>query len=145
MQRRILDKLAELSVISRSRLSELAQREGLSLPPFQLRVLSIVGRFPEQQQQSLLQRRGWDKGQVARAFKELERLGLIRRCGKSTSRRIVQVALTTEGRQVFERLEQVREDLTSLITKDFSPSEAAQLDSLLGKALRSLIDPMSLH
>lgn len=140
MQQTLIDKLAELSMISRSRLSELAQRDGLTLPPFQLRVLSVVGRFPERHQQSLLQKRGWDKGQVARAFKELERLGLIRRCGDSTPRRITQVALTPAGQQIFERLERIRDELTATTLAGFSADEASQLEGLLQRALDNIAD-----
>lgn len=138
MERKLLDKLAELSFISRSRLNALAQREQMTLPPFQLRVLSVIGRFPEQRQQSLLQKRGWDKGQVARAFKELERLQLICRCGDSTPQRIAQVTLTAEGLAMFERLEQVRAEQASTALTGFTAQEIQQLDSLMDRMLDNI-------
>lgn len=135
MQQKLIDTLAALSVASRSRLSELAQDDGLTQPPFQLRVISFIGRFPEQYQQALMQKHGWDKGQVARAFKELERTGLIRRCSASTSKRLTQVALTAEGQSIFERLERLRESLMVTVTSGFSADETRQLERLLDRAL----------
>ncbi|OLO10140.1 hypothetical protein BTW10_16205 [Chromohalobacter japonicus] len=140
MQQKLLDKMAALSVASRSRLSELAQRDGLTHPPFQLRVLSVVGRFPEQHQQALMQKRGWDKGQVARAFKDLERQGLIRRCGDSTPRRITQVALTAEGQGIFERLEQIRDELMATTLSGFSTAEERAFETLMTRALDNIIE-----
>ncbi|GHC23092.1 hypothetical protein GCM10010082_14090 [Kushneria pakistanensis] len=135
MERQIIDRLAELSFQSRARLSELARREEITLPTFQLRVLSVVGRFPDQAQQAILQRRGWDKGQVARAFRELEQQGLIRRCGSSTARRITEAALTPEGQALFEQLEQIRTELAATMMAGCSPEEIRHFDALLERVL----------
>ncbi|WP_438765357.1 MarR family winged helix-turn-helix transcriptional regulator [Kushneria sp. TE3] len=140
MESRIIDKLAELSFLSRARLSELARREGITLPTFQLRVLSVVGRFPGQAQQAILQRRGWDKGQVARAFRELEQQGLIERCGSSTARRISEAALTAEGRALFEQLEKIRSELAATMTAGCTPEETRQFDALLERVLGNVGD-----
>ncbi|WP_299257484.1 MarR family transcriptional regulator [uncultured Kushneria sp.] len=140
MERKIVDKLAELSFLSRARLSEMARCKGITLPTFQLRVLSIVGRFPDQHQQTLLQRRGWDKGQVARAFRELEQQGLIRRCGSSTARRITEAALTEEGRELFERLERIRSELASTMMAGCTLDETRQFDALLDRVLDNIGD-----
>ncbi|MGQ0336127.1 MarR family winged helix-turn-helix transcriptional regulator [Halomonas elongata] len=138
MERRILDTLAELGFTSRSRLSELVRREGIDLPPFLLRVLSIVGRFPDHNQQQLLQRRGHDKGQVARAFKQLEQQGLIYRSGSSTPRRITQVTLTEEGQRLFCRLEAARSELASQALSGFAPQEVRKLNALLERMLENV-------
>ncbi|CBV44324.1 MarR family winged helix-turn-helix transcriptional regulator [Halomonas elongata] len=138
MERRILDTLAELGFTSRSRLSELVRREGIDLPPFLLRVLSIVGRFPDHNQQQLLQRRGHDKGQVARAFKQLEQQGLIYRSGSSTPRRITQVTLTEEGQRLFCRLEAARSELASQALSGFAPQEVRKLNTLLERMLENV-------
>ncbi|QFT86751.1 Transcriptional regulator SlyA [Halomonas sp. THAF12] len=138
MERRILDTLAELGFTSRARLSELARSEGIELPPFLLRVLSIVGRFPTHNQQQLLQRRGHDKGQVARAFKQLEQQALIRRSGSSTPRRITQAALTEEGQRLFSRLEAARGELASQALSGFAPEEVTQLNALLQRMLENV-------
>lgn len=140
MQQKIIDTMAALSVACRARLSELAQRDGLTHPPFQLRVLSVVGRYPEQHQQSLMQKQGWDKGQVARAFKALEREGLIRRCGDSTPRRITQVALTAEGQVIFERLERIREELTATTLAEFSTAERRAFEQLMKRAMNNIVE-----
>ncbi|WBF18095.1 MarR family winged helix-turn-helix transcriptional regulator [Halomonas elongata] len=138
MERRILDTLAELGFTSRSRLSELVRREGIDLPPFLLRVLSIVGRFPDHNQQQLLQRRGHDKGQVARALKQLEQQGLIYRSGSSTPRRITQVTLTEEGQRLFCRLEAARSELASQALSGFAPQEVRKLNTLLERMLENV-------
>ncbi|WP_110685132.1 MarR family winged helix-turn-helix transcriptional regulator [Salinicola aestuarinus] len=141
MERQPIVKLAELSSRSRARLNELAQREGISLPRFQRLVLSIVQRFPDQHQQVILHRDGWDKGQVARAFRELEQQGLIRRCGSSTTKRITQVALTPEGEALAERLAAIRTELAATLLAGWTPEEVARFDDLLDRALDNMTEP----
>ncbi|WP_447927485.1 MarR family winged helix-turn-helix transcriptional regulator [Vreelandella sp. EE27] len=134
----MIDKLAEVSFLSRARLAELAKRDGIALSTFQMRVLSVVGRFPGQPQQALLHCRGWDKGQVARAFRELERQELIIRCGNSTAKRLTEVSLTVEGRALFERLEDVRRELSATLTAGLTPDEARQFETLLDRMLEHI-------
>ncbi|MDF3918015.1 MarR family transcriptional regulator [Salinicola sp. LHM] len=138
MKRQILDTLGELSFVSRGRLQEMARREGMTLQPFQQRVLSFVGRFPDQKQQQLMQQFGRDKGQVARAFKALEQQGLIRRCGRSTPKRIVQAEMTPEGEAYFQRLEQVRLTLAEAALEGFSEQEAHQLEAFLRRIIHNV-------
>ncbi|OBX35308.1 transcriptional regulator SlyA [Halomonas elongata] len=117
------------------------RREGIDLPPFLLRVLSIVGRFPDHNQQQLLQRRGHDKGQVARAFKQLEQQGLIYRSGSSTPRRITQVTLTEEGQRLFCRLEAARSELASQALSGFAPRKSGSSTPCWSACWRTWITP----
>lgn len=80
------------------------------------------------------ERLGIDKSYVTAIADSLEKAGLVERQPDPTDRRVRNLVLTAEGREVRTRFEDVM--LASLpIGRDLSDSELRQLIDLLGKAI----------
>jgi DNA-binding MarR family transcriptional regulator len=130
--------IREVSRNFQERLQEMGAIEELKLAPFQARVLSVIHRHPAISQLTLAASTDRDKAQVARAVKELERLGLITRSAHKADWRARSLDLTDAGRRASMRLAQGRAELVKAALSACSAQEQEALQRSLEKINRSL-------
>lgn len=117
----LIDLLAEVSASFQTRLSHLPMTQEIALAPFQLRLLALIARFPGSSQQKLGTMLARDKGQIARAIKELEAHGLIRREASTSDWRSQVLLLTPQGEEIARQAARRRADLGAYALQDLSP------------------------
>ena len=78
---------------------------------------------------------GHDSGAMTRLVDQLEARGLVTRCRNKNDRRIIDLALTTEGKAVAKSLMPRILDFWNNVLGDFSTSEVTTLISLLTRLI----------
>jgi len=134
----LIDLLRKVSSSFQLRLQEIAAIKVLELAPFQARLLSLIFRHPAISQNALAAATERDKAQIARAIKELERLGFVTRAEHATDWRTQHLTLTEAGRQAAARIDQERTELIATALRDCSAEEQDTLCRSLDKISRSL-------
>ena len=77
----------------------------------------------------------YDPGAMTRMIDRLERKGLVRRVRSPEDRRVVNLALTEEGRAVYPKLVASAAAVTNRSLRGFTKAEAQQLERLLQRML----------
>jgi DNA-binding MarR family transcriptional regulator len=127
----VFEQMHEILFLFRSQLSQRLSKAGEDIPGMAWKVLGFYARHPGWTQMQLVEHSGRDKGQVARLVKQLSERGLLQRGdGTGGSRGI---ALTEQGRRVYNRLQRQRAQLAKKLTSALSPPEQMQLRRLLEK------------
>lgn len=80
-----------------------------------------------------------DAGAITRLLDRLEAKDLIRRIRSTADRRIVNLELTEEGRQVSAEVPKILSNLVNQILAGFSESEFHVFNDLLGRALNNAL------
>lgn len=87
---------------------------------------------------SLCNSTAYDPGAMTRMIDRLEAKGLARRVRDSRDRRAVRVELTEEGKVLFPKMRVKAVGVLNHMLRDFTKSEARQLESLLQRALANI-------
>jgi len=77
----------------------------------------------------------YDPGAMTRMIDRLERKGFVRRVRSPEDRRVVNLALTEEGKAVYPKLVARAAAATNRRLRDFTKAEAQQLESFLQRML----------
>lgn len=80
---------------------------------------------------------GYDSGSMTRMLDRLEKLALIRRDRSRSDRRIVQLALTEQGKRFYQELQPIARDVLGDHLGDFSDEEVVLLTGLLTRMLKN--------
>ncbi|MBI1181052.1 MAG: MarR family transcriptional regulator [Alphaproteobacteria bacterium] len=80
----------------------------------------------------------YDSGALTRVVDQLEQRGLIERSRSTSDRRLVELALTDEGRAATEATIPLVVDFFNLVFEDFSEAEVATLIELLHRTIERL-------
>jgi DNA-binding MarR family transcriptional regulator len=76
-----------------------------------------------------------DTGAMTRILDRLEEKGFVQRTRSSTDRRVVEVALTSKGRQFADRMTQVAIDALNHHLRNFTSAEVAQFKDFLRRMI----------
>ncbi|UHD45232.1 MarR family transcriptional regulator [Aureimonas altamirensis] len=117
MGEELIDLLAEVSSQLQARLAELPALGAFGLGDFQAKVLAFIGRNPNCTQQGIATRMRRDKGQIARAIKEIEGRGFVARSTHDTDWRSSRMCLSEEGGRIFHILQTQRAGVSSQVMR----------------------------
>jgi DNA-binding MarR family transcriptional regulator len=122
-----------LSVASNKASSIIARayqsRFGLTI--WEWRVIAVLGEGAALTAQAICEATAMDKVTVSRAIRALDERGLIARTPSATDRRASDVALTKEGRTVYQDIAPLALDYERALLDGFSADERARLSDLL--------------
>lgn len=131
MSEDIADLLGALSHRFRSTLRAALLRDAHDIPPFQAKMVAIIGRHPGVPASKLIEQSGRDKAQIARVLKELDERGLIDRHPNPDDRRSQSLFLTPDGETLFATLRTLRTEVGTQMLAGLSADERQQLANLL--------------
>lgn len=138
MSDQLLELLAEVSTTFQSCLSDLPASADTGLSPFEVRLLTLIGRFPGTTQHDFGVMLARDKGQIARTVKKLEEHGLVRREASPTDWRSQHLLLSQQGAEISNRVLRGREELGSYVLQDLSLEDREATTVVLGRLLSRL-------
>ncbi|QKJ18652.1 MarR family winged helix-turn-helix transcriptional regulator [Microbacterium hominis] len=129
-------EFSELMNSFRRILAERAERVSPGLHPGAYKVFSTIARLEGITLSSLAETLGSDKGQISRAVRELERIGLIERTPDPGDRRSSLLRPTAFGRERLAEARQPHEGLLMNALEDWPVDDIGNLTSML-RALRT--------
>lgn len=101
------------------------------LTPPQVGMLRLIGRQPGLSQQALSERLGLLPSKVVAFVDELERRGFVSRTRSSRDRRVYELDLTSDGKQMLGTIRQLAAAHDADITAGLEETEREQLAKLL--------------
>ena len=130
-QKALINLLFSYGWVSR-KLKSILQVHNISIPQYNvLRILK--GAFPEPLTTSAIAERMLDKASDAsRLVDRMHKKGWVEKQVCKTDKRLVDIKLSTEGKELIEKLELIDTDLDAIVGK-LSLQEAKQLNTLLDK------------
>ncbi len=143
-QDEVVDQLADLTHLFKSRLRQAVQQEGGGLAPMEAKVLMFFARHPGSTASDLVEHSGRDKAQVTRLVQLLVDRHLLLREPDPTDRRQQRLTPTAQGAALHRVLHRHRQRLGQAMVKGLAADELAQLSSLLCR-LRSNLAPGADH
>jgi MarR family transcriptional regulator, 2-MHQ and catechol-resistance regulon repressor len=131
-------RVVELSRLFRSTAEALTQKVPLSegctrISPSQFAVMEALLLRGALNQSELADHSRRTSGNMTVVVDNLERRGLVSRCGVENDRRVVQVCLTDEGHSLIKSL---LPDHNSVLMKIFDEFQTLELDQLEGLVIR---------
>jgi len=133
-----------LHVLYRAREKELAQ---FDIPVMQAGVLFIIEAIPEPKTPAKISRQLLrERHSVHTLLNRMEQQGLLCKTRDSNNKRLVTVALTERGRQLYNRLYNppIEEDVLSRVFSTLSPQEQQQLEYYLRRLLHRTLDELQM-
>lgn len=130
-QDEVVDQLADLTHLFKSRLRQAVQQEGDGLAPMEAKVLMFFARHPGSTASDLVEHSGRDKAQVTRLVRLLVDRHLLLREPDPTDRRQQRLTPTAQGAALHRVLHRHRQRLGQTMVKGLAADELAQLSSLL--------------
>lgn len=137
----IVDQLADLTHLFKSRLHQAVRHEGAGLAPMEAKVLMFFARRPGATASDLVEHSGRDKAQVTRLVQLLVDQGLLRREPDPADRRQLRITPTAEGTALQRVLHRQRQRLGQAMVKGLSLDELDQLSDLLRRLRGNLAPP----
>ncbi|HIV70461.1 MAG TPA: MarR family winged helix-turn-helix transcriptional regulator [Candidatus Aquabacterium excrementipullorum] len=137
----VVDQLADLTHLFKSRLRQAVQQEGEGLAPMEAKVLMFFTRRPGSTASDLALHSGRDKAQVTRLVQLLVDRGLLLREPDPADRRQQRLTPTAEGTALQRVLHRQRQKLGQTMVKGLSADELDQLSSLLRRLRDNLVPP----
>lgn len=121
-------------------MSQLAERRFASeqVSFTQWMVIANLGRFERLTATALSEQTCYDMGALTRVVDDLEKSGLVRRERTERDRRVVEIALTPEGRQYLHSGKRLAVELLNSLVAPFSRQELETLVGLLQRLLERL-------
>lgn len=117
--------------VSRSFARLYAQQFAMDRPEW--RVIAIVGQFGRVTAKTVSERSTMHKTKVSRAVAALEKKGFIERTPNPEDLREIFLDLTPEGRRAYDTLVPQALTFSRHLMDTLSPTERAQLETILGK------------
>jgi DNA-binding MarR family transcriptional regulator len=105
--------------------------ESTGLHPYHFAILLVLDEGSHENQGSIAEALGYDKGQLVGLLDELEDAGLVERRRDPADRRRQLVRMTAGGRKTLERLRRLSNQLEDEFLASLSDGERAQLHKLL--------------
>jgi DNA-binding MarR family transcriptional regulator len=112
-------------------LTYLASRHEISLNEF--RLLMLIGQYPNIASHELVDMTGVNPMSVSRAVATLEKHGRILVVKDSTNRRRKALALSQEGRKLYDAMLPQTEKVAEFLVSALTPAEVRKFTTLLGK------------
>lgn len=137
----VVDQLADLTHLFKSRLHQAVRQDGAGLAPMEAKVLMFFARRPGSTASDLVEHSGRDKAQVTRLVQLLVDRGLLLREPDPDDRRQQRLSPTAEGSALQRVLHRHRQRLGQRMVKGLSPQELDQLSGLLGRLHDNLTPP----
>jgi MarR family transcriptional regulator, organic hydroperoxide resistance regulator len=107
--------------------------EDFNLAPEQNLVMMLLWEKDGLTQNQLAENLGKDKTNIARMASNLEKKGFIKRTSCQDDRRSLKLYLTDTGKILGEKVLPITEEFNSLVCKNISSEEIAELERLLNK------------
>jgi len=133
-------RIAVLAKAMSEQLGAAYECEGLTIPEW--RVLAVVSQAPSVAARDVVARTPMDKMAVSRAVASLEAMRLIVR-GPAADRRVSALALSDNGRAVFNRVSSIALDYEAALFGGLSSGERRTFYACLAKLELSLAPPGS--
>ncbi len=95
------------------------------------RVVAVLGAFAPLSSNEIGERTEMDKAKVSRAVAALLKAGMIAREAHPTDQRLIQLALSRQGRKIYEAIVPRARALEAEMTKGLSRRDLAQIHALL--------------
>jgi len=111
-----------------------SERFGLSVPEW--RVMAVLGGTPGLSAREVASRTAMDKVQVSRAVACLLRSKRLARSADPRDRRVTRLALTRQGRAIYDQIVPLALELEGLLLSALSAEERRGFDKLLAKLAR---------
>lgn len=134
----LIDLLRVVARRFRGAMNEQVLMHEASLTGFQGRLINLIGRSKEISQLLLTQFTESDKAQIARALKDLELRGLIKRNADKRDSRVKILSLTSDGERIYADLNQSHASIASLAFMGLNADEKETLSSCLKKIKTAL-------
>lgn len=101
-------------------------------------MISYAGNKPDQNQETLASLSGVDKYRTAKFLSSMEERGLIVRKANPENKREKLVALSEDGKEIYEKFNKWSEEWRELCFKDFNKDEINIFMGLLDKMIKNL-------
>jgi len=108
----------------------------------QLFVLLNIMHFPGTSLKDICERQAFDKPDVTKAVKKLLELGYIESTTDENDKRISRLSITPKADEVLPRVWEIMQSMRSVIYKDFSDEEILQVNSLMQRIHKNLMDEL---
>lgn len=125
------DALRDLYLRSHRAMDKLLSSAGASLA--RTKILGHIERHSPVRSADLAAAFGFAPRTITEALDALERDGLVVRTSDASDRRVKNIALTAQGREVLQSTEPLRKDFIESLFSAISPQESQQLTAVLGK------------
>lgn len=99
-------------------------RETCDLTLTQWRIVLVIGTTSKITQAELSRITDVDKGQVSRAVRVLQDMGVVLASNDPTDQRMSWLKLTAQGQEIFDRTYPVMKERQASLMEDFSPDDA---------------------
>ncbi|WP_066098396.1 MarR family winged helix-turn-helix transcriptional regulator [Xanthomonas massiliensis] len=116
------------------------ERYGMAIPEW--RVITILALYPNSSASEVSDHSAMDKVAVSRAVARLLERGFIRRETHGDDRRRSMLTLTAAGRQVYETVAPLVNEMEGRLMSVLSPAEQEQLGRLVDKLAREGVPKM---
>ncbi len=137
----VVDQLADLTHLFKSRLRQAVQQDGGGLAPMEAKVLMFFARHPGSTASDLVEHSGRDKAQVTRLVQLLVDRDLLQREPDPNDRRQQRLTPTAQGAALQRVLHRHRQRLGQSMVKGLAADELEQLSSLLRRLRDNLAPP----
>lgn len=107
----------------------------MELTAAQLMIVMALATAESISSTDLCERMSYDTGAMTRMLDRLQSKGVIRRHRSPEDRRVVQVALTEEGRAGLARMRQISTEVADEFLRGFTPAEVLRLEGYLARLL----------
>lgn len=131
-----VEAMVQLFVLMRAYMTQDLVRQGCTLSPLHLRVLTRCLQHPGANQQALGQAIGRDKGQIARLIKELDAQGLVLRTPDPKDGRCYTLHITAAGQQACQVFQTLELDMAQRLFSHAAP-EALQTFTALARSAQT--------
>ncbi len=137
----VVDQLADLTHLFKSRLRQAVQQDGGGLAPMEAKVLMFFARHPGSTASDLVEHSGRDKAQVTRLVQLLVDRDLLQREPDPHDRRQQRLTPTAQGAALQRVLHRHRQRLGQAMVKGLAADELEHLSSLLRRLRDNLTPP----
>lgn len=129
-------RIVALARLISRRLSQAYEGENITIPEW--RVLAVVSQADAMAARDVVALTPMDKMAVSRAVSSLETKGLVRRRPDAGDRRVYTLALSPEGRLLFNRIARLAKDYEARILAGFTDEEIASFKDALSRLQSSV-------
>lgn len=137
---KVFETLHQLLHLFRREMRQKLEQSNSELTFGELRILSLIGRYPQCTPSTLVEHSRTDKAQIARTISGLHKLGLIKRRQSETDRRMHLLSLSAQGNKIYQALNNDRAQIAARLLQHCDERQLAELLNLLQTACISAED-----
>lgn len=112
--------------------------KGSGLSPTQMHTIEVIGHHQNLMMKELADRLGITTGTLTVAVDRLEKLDMVKRKPHEHDRRSWLIALSEQGKSMYEQHHKYHEEFTQEISHDLSNKEIDQLTQLMARILQRM-------